>query len=154
MILTECQNNKHAKQTGQQEQVINQNTCGNRTSLGLKKGHCFTNWLLAQGSLSLPAFFFFPPLSKKKKKKLGHGPNLLYVISFLIVHVSASRHQLLFVIKDLCKHKARRLTHAAEQEEKGFDHTVTFSCLHVQQHPLGRRWQFTVKHLSAVGSQF
>lgn len=34
VILTEYQNNKHQKQAGQ---VINQNTCGNQTSLGLKK---------------------------------------------------------------------------------------------------------------------
>ena len=59
VILTEYQNNKHQKQAGQQEQVINQNTCGNQTSLGLKKG-TLLHKLVISTRLSL---------SQKKKKK-------------------------------------------------------------------------------------
>ena len=65
VILTECQNNKHAKQTGQKEQVINQNTCGNRTSLGLKKRTLFHKLAISTGLSLPPCFFFFFYLSKK-----------------------------------------------------------------------------------------
>ena len=74
VMLTEYQNNKHPKQTGQWEQAINQNTCGNRTSLGLKKGTLLHKLVIStRFSLppSLPRFFFF------LLKKMGLSPNLL-----------------------------------------------------------------------------